>query len=238
MKSLANMSLVIVMLVLGGCSGGGGDPTVAPVEQQTQQTTPTSPGTTNPNPAPTTPGTTNPGTSPVVDPPVVIPVDPPPAPILTLAWKIDGTLRDGGTFSGTFKYDPTAVPRATNVRNLSPNASFNLTDFKITVSPTSSREVIFTPATVTQYEFCVGACIFSVSQASQRLMWTDGETTFYVAMPMPPTITTLRVPLTVAEWGPIDLFASGLDHRYGTGRFEFTLVALGSGSIQEYTEEQ
>lgn len=232
MKSLS-LSLIVLLLITSGCAGGEGDPAAVP-QEQTQATSPTkTPGTTTP---PGTTPSTSPGTTPTTPPVEEVPPAPPAPKLLT--WKLSGTVRDGGTYTGTFKYDPKAPPRAQNINNLSPNVDFAFTDWKITLSETENHpEIVFTPENSKQ-TFCVGSCIFSVSAASEKIVWTDGVNTFYVVMPLPLTFTTLGVPLTQADWGPIDLFASGLEKRFGTGRFEFTLILLASGTVTQVQEEQ
>lgn len=148
-----------------------------------------------------------------------------------LTWHLHGTLADGGTIDGTFSYDDPAVMRQENAHGLSPNRTYNLTDWTVTASsvlngvPPIPFETLGVGDTA---EVCVGVCIFSDTEY-QRVVFADGRHTLQLAFLLPQS-APLSLPATIGEWGRLDPSASWLMAQKADGTFDY-LITLTEATI-------
>lgn len=206
--------IVVISLVLVGCSGGT-DP-----QTQTLNAVP-APSVDTPQPI-TPPPQPPPTQPPPTDPPPSPPPPPPPPQTQLLQWRFTGQFFDGGTLTGWIRYDALQPARAGNVRGMVPNASYELIDYEFTVTTTFGA-FTFRPVIGSQYELCVGACLFAASQGSIRLWFQEGGKQLQLIFPLAPSMTTLRYPLTVADWGQMDSTASWTRSNKPDGSFEYLI---------------
>jgi hypothetical protein len=126
------------------------------------------------------------------------------ANLLTLHFS--GTFGPDGTVEGTFTYEVTQGPNATNVRSLQPNVMYRLTSWNIVVNSGQIADLL--PSTVfdsgqpdNTAEFCEGICIFSSTSLVELRFHNTGpdmlQLTFQHTDPTP----FINPPATLAEWG-------------------------------------
>jgi hypothetical protein len=126
------------------------------------------------------------------------------ANLLTLHFS--GTFGPDGTVDGTFTYEITQGPNATNIRNLKPNTAYRLTSWNIAVN--SGQLAPTWPSTVYDSlqpdhtaEFCEGICIFSNTPIVDVRFHNAGtfmlQLMFQHADPTP----FINPPSSLAEWG-------------------------------------
>ncbi len=126
------------------------------------------------------------------------------ANLLTLHFS--GTFGPDGTVDGTFTYEITQGPNATNVRNLQPNVLYRLTSWNIVVNSGQVADLL--PSTVfdssqpdNTAEFCEGICIFSSTPLVELRFHNTGpdmlQLTFQHVDPTP----FINPPASLAEWG-------------------------------------
>jgi hypothetical protein len=122
--------------------------------------------------------------------------------VITL--QFSGTLTAaGGTVTGTFAYDSGLQPHTTNVRNLAPNALYELRDWHIVVdggatgveSTTYSKD---DPGNTG--DFCVGLCIVSPTQALELRFTNGSDRTLQIVYTK--LYEGLELPNNLASWGP------------------------------------
>ena len=117
-----------------------------------------------------------------------------------------GTFGPDGTVDGTFTYEITQGPNATNIRNLKPNAAYRLTSWNIAVNsgqlaPTWPSTVYDSSQADHTAEFCEGICIFSSTPIVDVRFHNEGtfmlQLMFQHADPTP----FINPPGNLAEWG-------------------------------------
>lgn len=124
--------------------------------------------------------------------------------LLTL--RFSGTFGPDGTVEGTFTYEITQGPNATNVRSLQPNVLYRLTSWHMVVN--SGQIANLLPSTVfdsaepdNTVEFCEGICVFSSPSLVELRFHNTGpdmlQLTFQHADPTP----LINPPASLAEWG-------------------------------------
>jgi len=123
-----------------------------------------------------------------------------------LKLHFSGTFGPDGTVEGTFTYEITQGPNATNVRSLQPNVMYRLTSWNIVVNSGQVADLL--PSTVfdsaqpdNTAEFCEGICIFSSTPLAELRFHNTGpdmlQLTFQHADPTP----FINPPASLAEWG-------------------------------------
>lgn len=126
------------------------------------------------------------------------------ANLLTLHFS--GTFGPDGTVDGTFTYEITQGPNATNIRNLKPNTAYRLTSWNIAVNsgqlaPTWPSTVYDSSQPDHTAEFCEGICIFSSTPIVDVRFHNAGtfmlQLMFQHADPTP----FINPPSSLAEWG-------------------------------------
>jgi hypothetical protein len=137
--------------------------------------------------------------------PVVNP--PPPVPVLGLVTlDFSGTFGGGGMATGSFTYDKTAPPQATDVRGLAPNATYPLTAWTFTVTGGAilPSSIFMNGVPGHSAEFCVGTCVFSAAPVIELSFLNDAglllQLTFDLLDPTPLT----SPPADLSEWGGIE----------------------------------
>ena len=117
-----------------------------------------------------------------------------------------GTFGPDGTVEGTFTYEVTQGPKATNIRNLKTNAAYRLTSWNIVVNsgqlkPDWPDAVYDSSQPDNTAEFCEGTCIFSSTQITDVRFHNAGtfmlQLMFQHADPTP----FINPPSSLAEWG-------------------------------------
>lgn len=187
-------SLFLLALILAGMSGGCSG-------------SPENPGINQNNSTPSAPA---PSTSPVT-PPAPAPANPPadespPPPIPMLAWSVSGTLADAGVIAGSFSYSAGALPDLVNENNLVPNRIYNLAQYSLTITETSTHPALqFSPSNTTA-SLCVGNCVFG-SPPVERLTIKNNSYTLQLVFLLPDGVT---LPQTIDQWGPVYLPAAWL----------------------------
>lgn len=128
----------------------------------------------------------------------------PPAPVPGLVTlEFSGTFAGGGTATGSFTYDKTAMSVATDVRGLAPNATYPLTAWTFTVTGgailPSSTFMNGVPGH--SAELCLGTCIFSAAPMIELNVLNDAglqlQLTFDLLDPTP----FANPPADLSEWG-------------------------------------
>jgi hypothetical protein len=135
--------------------------------------------------------------------PVVTPPSPVPPPVtVTLAFV--GTFGGSGTASGTFTYEQMAAPVGTNVRSLSPNATYPLTTWNFTVDGSGT----IMPSSTFQNgmpghsaEFCLGTCQFAGPPIIQISLKNDTGLLLLLIFDLLDPTPFLNPPVDLSEWG-------------------------------------
>ncbi len=115
-----------------------------------------------------------------------------PALAETVTQDFTGQLPAGGTLDGTFTYQAGSIPLALNVRGLSGNATYALSDWQFTATP-SQALLPYLPTPVTfnasnsTVEFCVNNCLFS-SGPVESLLISNGTLNLRLAFDLPSTV--------------------------------------------------
>jgi hypothetical protein len=134
--------------------------------------------------------------------PVVTP--PPPVPVSVLvALDFSGTFGGGGTATGSFTYDKTALSLATDVRGLAPNVTYPLTSWTFTVTggailPSST---FMNGAPGHSAEFCVGACVFSAPPVIELSFLNDAGLLLHLTFDLLDPTPFANPPVDLSEWG-------------------------------------
>jgi hypothetical protein len=117
----------------------------------------------------------------------------------------NGALRTDVVISGTFTYETTIGPNATNVRNLSPNVLYRLTAWNFVVE---SALTGLLPSTTYRNdepgntaEFCEGVCIFSPNSFLQLSFGNTGATVLTLLFEVRDPTPFINPPSGLAEWG-------------------------------------
>ena len=119
----------------------------------------------------------------------------------------NGALRTDIVITGTFTYETTIGPSATNVRNLSPNVLYRLTAWNFVVesaltgvlpSTTYRNDVPGNTA-----EFCVGICIFSSNSFLELRLANTGSTVLSLLFDVRDPTPLINPPSALSEWGPL-----------------------------------
>ena len=124
-----------------------------------------------------------------------------------LAQHFSGTFGPDGTVDGTFTYEITQGPNATNVRSLQPNVMYRLTSWNIVV--TSGQVADLLPSTVfdssqpdNTAEFCEGICIFSSTPLAELRFHNTGPDMLQLMFQHADPTPFINPPGSLAEWGP------------------------------------
>ena len=132
--------------------------------------------------------------------PVVMP--PPPVNVL-VALDFSGTFGGGGTATGSFTYDKTAMSLATDVRGLAPNATYTLTSWTFTVTGgailPSSTFMNGVPGH--SAEFCVGTCVFSAAPVIELSFLNDAGLLLQLTFDLLDSTPFANPPVDLSEWG-------------------------------------
>jgi hypothetical protein len=127
------------------------------------------------------------------------------ANLLTLHFS--GTFGPDGTVDGTFTYEITQGPNATNVRSLQPNVMYRLTSWNIVVN--SGQVANLLPSTVfdssqpdNTAEFCEGICIFSSTPIAELRFHNTGPDMLQLMFQHADPTPFINPPGNLAEWGP------------------------------------
>jgi hypothetical protein len=127
------------------------------------------------------------------------------ANLLTLHFS--GTFGPDGTVDGTFMYEITQGPNATNVRNLQPNVLYRLTSWNIVVNSGQVADLL--PSTVfdssqpdNTAEFCEGKCIFSNTPIVDLRFHNAGPDMLQLMFQHADPTPFINPPGSLAEWGP------------------------------------
>jgi len=125
------------------------------------------------------------------------------ANLITL--HFNGALRTDVVIAGTFTYETTIGPNATNVRNLSPNVLYRLTAWNFVVE---SALTGFLPSTTYRNdepgntaEFCVGICIFSSNSFLELRFANTGTTVLSLLFEVRDPTPFINPPSALSEWG-------------------------------------
>ncbi|HKY72220.1 MAG TPA: hypothetical protein VJL88_09900 [Nitrospira sp.] len=117
-----------------------------------------------------------------------------------------GALRTDVVITGTFTYEPTIGPNATNVRSLSPNVLYRLTAWDFVVE---SALVGVLPSTTYRSgepgntaEFCEGVCIFSSDSFLELRFANTGTTVLSLLFEVRDPTPFINPPNSLSEWGP------------------------------------
>ena len=126
------------------------------------------------------------------------------ANLLTL--RFSGTFGPDGTVDGTFTYEITQGPNATNVRNLQPNVLYRLTSWNIVVNSGQVADLL--PSTVfdssqpdNTAEFCEGICIFSSTPLAELRFHNTGPDMLQLMFQHADPTPFINPPGSLAEWG-------------------------------------
>lgn len=118
----------------------------------------------------------------------------------------NGALRTDIVIRGTFTYETTIGPSATNVRNLSPNVLYRLTAWNFVVE---SALTGLLPSTTYRNdepgntaEFCEGICIFSSTRFLELRLANTGTTVLSLLFEVRDPTPFINPPSTLSEWGP------------------------------------
>ena len=120
--------------------------------------------------------------------------------------RFNGALRTDVVISGTFTYESTIGPNATNVRNLSPNVLYRLTAWNFVVE---SMLTGLLPSTTFRNdepgntaEFCEGTCIFSSNRFLELRFANAGTTVLSLLFEVHDPTPFINPPGSLSEWGP------------------------------------
>jgi len=126
------------------------------------------------------------------------------ANLLTLHFT--GTFGPDGTVNGTYTYEITQGPNATNVRSLQPNVMYRLTSWNIVVN--SGQVANLLPSTVfdssqpdNTAEFCEGICIFSSTPLAELRFHNTGPDMLQLMFQHADPTPFINPPGSLAEWG-------------------------------------
>jgi hypothetical protein len=128
-----------------------------------------------------------------------------PAFATSVSWTFSGLLPLGGTVEGSFQYDTAAAPIDLNVRHLSGNAEYALTDWQFLVTPTDALSyrfadpILFSSATSTM-EFCVNHCLFGSGNVESFLV-SNGTDSMRLAWDTSAIGTLSAPPGSLDQWG-------------------------------------
>ena len=127
------------------------------------------------------------------------------ANLLTLHFT--GTFGPDGTVNGTFTYEITQGPSATNVRSLQPNVMYRLTSWNFVVNSGQVADLL--PSTVfdssqpdNTAEFCEGICIFSSTPLAEVRFHNTGPDMLQLMFQHADPTPFINPPGSLAEWGP------------------------------------
>ena len=127
------------------------------------------------------------------------------ANLLTLHFT--GTFGPDGTVNGTFTYEITQGPSATNVRSLQPNVMYRLTSWNFVVNSGQVADLL--PSTVFDSsqpddtaEFCEGICIFSSTPLAEVRFHNTGPDMLQLMFQHADPTPFINPPGSLAEWGP------------------------------------
>ncbi len=117
----------------------------------------------------------------------------------------NGALRTDVVITGTFTYESTIGPHATNVRSLSPNVLYRLTAWNFVVE---SGIPDLLPSTTYRNdepgntaEFCEGVCIFSSTSYLELRFANTGTTVLTLLFDVRDPTPFINPPSGLAEWG-------------------------------------
>jgi hypothetical protein len=117
-----------------------------------------------------------------------------------------GALRTDVVITGTFTYEPTVGPTATNVRSLSPNVLYRLTAWDFVVESAIGGDL---PSTTYRSgeagntaEFCEGVCIFSSNSFLELRFANTGTTVLSLLFEVRDPTPFINPPGSLSEWGP------------------------------------
>jgi len=126
------------------------------------------------------------------------------ANLVTLHFK--GALRTDVVITGTFTYETTIGPSATNVRNLSPNVLYRLTAWNFVVESVLTGLL---PSTTYRNgepgntaEFCEGTCLFSSNSFLELRFANTGATVLSLLFEVRDPTPFINPPSALSEWGP------------------------------------
>ena len=126
------------------------------------------------------------------------------ANLLTLHFT--GTFGPDGTVNGTYTYEITQGPNATNVRSLQPNVMYRLTSWNIVVN--SGQVANLLPSTFfdssqpdNTAEFCEGICIFSSTPLAELRFHNTGPDMLQLMFQHADPTPFINPPGSLAEWG-------------------------------------
>lgn len=127
------------------------------------------------------------------------------ANLLTLHFS--GTFGPDGTVDGTFTYEITQGPNATNVRSLQPNVLYRLTSWNLVVNSGQVADLL--PSTVfdssqpnNTVEFCEGICLFSATQVAELRFQNTGPDMLTIQFQHQDPTPFINPPGSLSEWGP------------------------------------
>jgi len=203
-----------------GCAGSDSQPVAqATSPPSTQQTTPTQTQTPQTPTQTTPPPSTTP--PPVVTPPPAVTEPPPPAepkPMLTLQFMGQLSAPDA-TVHGTFTYETTQGPSATNIQHLKPNVGYVIKEWNIVVDGSSltipSTTVYVNDQPSNSAEFCEGYCLATAPAGWQliKLIFKNAsgnvlELVFNLQVDGGDPTPDINPPGSVKEWGAFLSFGS------------------------------
>lgn len=94
-------------------------------------------------------------------------LSPIPASAIPLMYEFAASFASGGTIRGSFTYESVQNPFASNVRNLSPNATYLVSQWNVSVVSNWDMlpNTVFTSSIPGNFlEFCLGKCVFGSDQ--------------------------------------------------------------------------
>ena len=126
------------------------------------------------------------------------------APLVnSVVLDFSGTFGGGGTATGSFTYDKSAMSLATDVRGLAPNVTYPLTawSFTVTGGAVMPSGTFMNGVPGHSVEFCVGTCVFSAEPVIALSFLNDAglllQLTFDLLDPTP----FANPPADFSEWG-------------------------------------
>ena len=145
-----------------------------------------------------------------------------PAFATPITYDYTSTHTSGGVVTGSFTYDTTSSPLALNVRGLSPNATYAMTQWNFSVISGIDfvQNTTFTNTLPgNSLEFCVGNCVFAGgSRISLTFLNPDASMRISFLSLDPSPLTS--PPTNISEWGAFgqgEYRASGYILVYRTG---------------------
>lgn len=126
-----------------------------------------------------------------------------PAHAIPVSFDFSGTLADGGGVTGSFTYENTESPLATNVRGLAPNATYALTNWNFAVTSGFVGSTTFSnDITGNSAEFCQGTCIFSSIPVSNLIFANADNLQMQLTFnPLSDPTPLTSPPANLSEWG-------------------------------------